>query len=56
MKRNPRTVLSTLLAALALAAAAVSLPRLPQSDAEPSTKAPVQVAQSTSAILEDRAV
>ena len=55
MKRTPPTVLSILLTTLALASAAVSLVGLPQSDAAPAVKAPAQVAQSTSAILEDRA-
>ena len=50
MKRTPRTALSLLFAALALAAT-VACVGMPWVEAE----TPVQVAQSTSAILEGRA-
>ena len=55
MKRTARTVLATFLAALALTAATAGVSLLPQPQTEPSTSAPVQLTQSTSAILEDRA-
>ena len=56
MKRTQRSVLSMLLSALALAAAVLSLSTLPEAScSEPSAKEPVQLVQSTSAILEDKA-
>ena len=51
MKRTPRTAICTLLAAVALTAAATVLPLLPTAAHEPAA----QLAQSTTAILEGRA-
>jgi len=54
MKITTRSLLSMLLTSLALTAAAIGLSGLPAASAETSVEAPVQLAQSTSAILEDR--
>ena len=51
MKRNARTTLSLFFAALTLAATLAAVATLPSLDVQD----PVQVAQSTSAILEERA-
>ena len=53
MKKPTSTAVSILLTALALAGAAAGVWCLPESSAD--APAPVQVAQSTSAILEGRA-
>lgn len=56
LKITARALLSMLFATLALTAAAISLSGLPAAAAGPqsSVEAPVQLAQSTSAILEGR--
>lgn len=54
MKMTPRTLLSTLLALAALTGAALGLAGLQAAGGEASLQAPVQLAQSTSAILEGR--
>jgi hypothetical protein len=55
MKTTPRSLLSILLTALALPGAALGASLLSQSDCQPSIGAGATVAQSTTAILEDRA-
>ncbi len=52
MKVTPRALLSTLLALLALTAATLGLSGLPADGTQPSVHPPVQLAQSTTAILE----
>ena len=54
MKTIARTVLTTLLTTLAIVAAATTLAESPP-PADPHAGAPHQLAQSTSAILENRA-
>ena len=55
MKTRPRILLSILLTALALLGATLGISRPSQADFQRSLDAAVTVAQSTTAILEDRA-